>query len=105
MRLPTITRALPALLLACTITIPVSSARAQERIPLLQRKDLASLGYLLAATAATMPFDRSIAHEFADSSLQANGTYRRAVNHLTTVHERSLFVYSAIAYAGGRLFG
>jgi membrane-associated phospholipid phosphatase len=104
MRLPTMTRAVPALLIACTIAAPMSSARAQERVPLLQKKDLATLGYLLAATAATMPFDRSIAHEFADSSLQANGTYRRAVNHLTTIHERSLFVYSAIAFAGGRLF-
>jgi hypothetical protein len=104
MRLPTTTRTVPALLIACTIAAPMWSARAQERVPLLQKKDLATLGYLLAATAATMPFDRSIAHEFADSSLQANGTYRRAVNHLTTIHERSLFVYSAIAFAGGRLF-
>ena len=86
---------------------PVAATTAnttQERVPLLQKKDLATLGYMLLATAATMPFDRTIAHEFADSALQANGTYRRAVNHLTTIHERSLFVYSVIGYAGGLIF-
>jgi len=83
---------------------PGSAPAEQERVPLLQKKDLATLGWMLLATAATMPFDRTIAHEFADSSLQANGTYRRAVNHLTTIHERSLFVYSAIGYAGGLIF-
>jgi len=81
-----------------------STSSARERVQLLQKGDLRTLGYVLLATAATMPFDRTIAHEFADSSLQANGTYRRAVNHLTTIHERSLFVYSVVAYAGGRLF-
>jgi hypothetical protein len=79
-------------------------AATQERVPLLQKKDLATLGYMLLATAATMPFDHGIAHEFADSALQANGTYRRAVDHLTTIHERSLFVYSVIGYAGGLIF-
>jgi membrane-associated phospholipid phosphatase len=97
-------RALLSLVLTAALVSPVLDAAAQERVPLLQKKDLATLGYLLAATAATMPFDRTIAHEFADSSLQANGTYRRAVNHLTTIHERSLFVYSAVAFVGGRLF-
>jgi len=97
-------RALLSLVLTAALTSPVLGAAAQERVPLLQKKDLATLGYLLAATAATMPFDRTIAHEFADSSLQANGTYQRAVNHLTTIHERSLFVYSAVAFVGGRLF-
>lgn len=108
--------------MSCTLAValgaPISTARAQqrastprdsasvrrERVPLLQKGDLRTLGYVLLATAATMPFDRTIAHEFADSSLQANGTYRRTVDHLTTIHERSLFVYSIVAYAGGRLF-
>src|SRR5690242_8514914 len=106
------------LLLAATLATPTFAAAAQQRdpvapvnapapsqrVPLLQKKDLATLGYMLLASAATMPFDRTIAHEFADSSLQANRTYRRAVDHLTTIHERSLFVYSAIGYAGGLLF-
>jgi membrane-associated phospholipid phosphatase len=104
MRSAILTRAALALLLAGGTALPTSRACAQERVSLLQKKDLATLGYLLAATAATMPFDRTIAHEFADSSLQANGTYRRAVSHLTTIHERSLFVYSAVAFVGGRLF-
>jgi len=104
MRTSAPTRAPLAIALAIALATPVLAAAAQERVPLLQKKDLATLGYLLAATAATMPFDRTIAHEFADSSLQANGTYRRAVNHLTTIHERSLFAYSAVAFIGGRLF-
>jgi hypothetical protein len=83
---------------------PTQGSAPRERVPLLQKRDLATLGWMLVATAATMPFDRTIAHEFADSALQANGTYRRAVNHLTTIHERSLFVYSAIGYAGGLIF-
>jgi membrane-associated phospholipid phosphatase len=83
--------------------VDVDTTRA--RVPLFQRSDLRALGIMLLATAATMPFDRTIAHEFADSSLQANGTYKSAVGKLTTIHERSLFVYSVIAYAGGRLFG
>src|SRR4051812_48431377 len=62
----------------------------QHRVPLLQKKDLTTLGWALLATAATMPFDKSIANAFADSSLQANGTYKSAVGHLTTIHERSL---------------
>ena len=86
------------------LAAPTFSAGAQKRVPLLQKKDLVSLGYALLATAATMPFDRTIAHEFADSTLQANGTYRHAVNHLTTIHERSLFVYSAAAWVGGVIF-
>jgi len=81
-----------------------SAPLARQRVPLLQKRDLTTLGYMLLATAATMPFDKTIAHEFADSALQANPTYRHAVGHLTTIHERSLFVYSAIAWAGGRLF-
>ncbi|HEX6599220.1 MAG TPA: phosphatase PAP2 family protein [Gemmatimonadaceae bacterium] len=111
-------RPLGSLLLAVALATPAFAAAAQqrdpvapvdapaprERVPLLQKKDLATLGWMLLATAATMPFDRTIAHEFADSSLQANRTYRRAVDHLTTIHERSLFVYSAIGYAGGLLF-
>jgi membrane-associated phospholipid phosphatase len=104
MRTPVLTRAALTLLLACASVLPTSNVRAQERVPLLQKKDFATLGSLLAATAATLPFDRTIAHEFADSSLQANGTYRRSVDHLTTIHERSLFVYSAVAFVGGRLF-
>lgn len=104
MRILTLPRVASALLLACATALPISSARAQERVPLLQKKDLAALGYLLAATAATMPFDRSIAHEFADSALQANRTFHDAAGNLATIHERSLFVYSAIAWAGGRLF-
>ena len=119
MRTPAV-RAHPALslLLGVALTLPTASAAAQqrnpaapvnspappERVPLVQKKDLATLGWMLLATAATMPFDRTIAHEFADSTLQANHTYRRAVDHLTTIHERSLFVYSAIGYAGGLLF-
>lgn len=83
---------------------PINAPTPRERVPLLQKKDLATLGWLLLATAATMPFDRTIAHEFADSSLHANRTYNRAVDHLTTIHERSLFVYSAIGYAGGLIF-
>lgn len=97
------TRAVASVAIAVFMATPMLAA-AQQRVPLLQKKDLATLGYLLAATAATMPFDRTIAHEFADSALQANGTYKRAVNHLTTIHERSLFVYSAVAFVGGRLF-
>lgn len=120
MRTPTLAGAVMAFLVVVGVGTPAASAVAQERVrplqhadvpppqqervPLLQKKDLATLGYLLAATAATMPFDRTIAHEFADSSLQANGTYRHAVSHLTTIHERSLFVYSAVAFVGGRLF-
>jgi membrane-associated phospholipid phosphatase len=84
-------------------TIDVDTTRA--RIPLFQRSDLRTLGIMLLATAATMPFDRTIAREFADSSLQANGTYKSAVGKLTTIHERSLFFYSVAAYAGGRLLG
>jgi len=113
-----IARVVLALSLAVALVVPFVSISAQqhdpvaptsvsappERVPLLQKKDLATLGWVLFATAATMPFDRTIAHEFADSSLQANGTYRRAVSHLTTIHERSLFVYSAIGYAGGLIF-
>ena len=80
------------------------SVAARQRVPLLQKRDLTTLGYLALATAATMSLDRSIAHEFADSALQANRTYHDAAGHLATIHERSLFVYSAIAWAGGRLF-
>jgi membrane-associated phospholipid phosphatase len=76
-----------------------------KRSPLLQRSDLRTFGLMLLATAATMPFDHTIAHEFADSTLQANSRYRSAVGKLTTIHERSLFVYSLVAYAGGRIFG
>lgn len=96
----------PMLEMSAQVPDPVAptTAATRERVPLLQKKDLATLGYMLLATAATMPFDRTIAHEFADSSLQANGTYRRAVDHLTTIHERSLFVYSVIGYAGGLIF-
>lgn len=75
------------------------------RVPLLQRGDLRTLGLMLLATAATMPFDRTIAHEFADTSLHANSTYRSAAGKLTTIHERSLLFYSLIAYGGGRIFG
>ena len=75
-----------------------------RRVPLLQRGDLRTLGLMILATAATMPFDRTIAHEFADSALHANSTYRSAAGKLTTIHERSLFVYSVIAYGGGRIF-
>lgn len=84
---------------------PAVSDTARTRIPLLQRGDLRTLGLMLLATAATLPFDRTIAHEFADSSVQANGNYRSAAGKLTTIHERSLFFYSLIAYGGGRLFG
>jgi hypothetical protein len=97
-------RRIEALGLLLTLAVPTLSAGAQKRVPLLQKQDLAALGWLLLATAATMPLDRTIAHEFADSTLQANGTYQSTANHLTTIHERSLFVYSAIAWAGGRIF-
>ena len=111
-------RGIPWMLLALALVAPTLAAAAQqrdpaaqvnapappERVPLLQKKDVATLGWMLLATAATMPFDRTIAHELADSSLQANRSYRRAVDHLTTIHERSLFVYSAISYAGGLIF-
>jgi len=111
-------RLINAVLLAASVTaltVPTLSAEAQQqrssrdtvprkRVELLQKKDLTTLGWALLATAATMPFDKHIAEAFADSSLQANGTYQSAADHLTTIHERSLFVYSAIAWAGGRLF-
>jgi hypothetical protein len=97
-------RRIEALGLLLTLAVPTLSAGAQKRVPLLQKQDLAALGWLLLATAATMPLDRTIAHEFADSTLQANGTSQSTANHLTTIHERSLFVYSAIAWAGGRIF-
>lgn len=103
----TVPLAVPMLPAAAQYERPVaqdSAAAARQRVPLLQKRDLTTLGYMLLATAATMPFDKTIAHEFADSALQANPTYQHAVGHLTTIHERSLFVYSAIAWAGGRLF-
>src|SRR6478672_9933101 len=67
-------RRFKAVSLLLLLIVPTLSAGAQKRVPLLQKQDLATVGWLLLATAATMPLDRTIAHEFADSARQANGT-------------------------------
>jgi hypothetical protein len=92
-----------------TSTLPVDTSRAASPAPrgqpLLQRSDLGVLGMFALLTAATMPFDRTLAHEFADSSLQNNSTLKSAAGHLTSIHERSMLGASLVAYAGGRIFG
>jgi len=79
-------------------------APVATRVPLLQRSDLRSAGWALLATAVVATQDRHIARAFADSGLQANERYRSLSGSLTTIHERSLFTYSLIAYAGGLVF-
>ena len=88
-------------------TVPragVDSAPAVEQVPWLKRGDLHATGWALLATAIVATQDRNIANAFADSTLQANGTYKSVSGHLTTIHERSMLGYSLIVYAGGRIF-
>jgi hypothetical protein len=77
---------------------------ARPRVPLLQRSDLRATAWALLATAAVATQDRNIARAFADSGLQANDRYQSLSGSLATIHERSMFTYSLIAYAGGRIF-
>lgn len=92
-----------------TPAVSRDTARVQQdetrRVPLFQRGDLKALGAFVLLTAATVPFDRTIAHEFADSSLQSNEPIRSTVGTLTTIHERSLLGASVVAYLGGRVLG
>jgi membrane-associated phospholipid phosphatase len=86
-------------------TVPrVDSARVAQ-VPWLKRGDLESTGWTLLATAIVATQDRNIANAFADSTLQANGTYKTVSGHLTGIHERSMLGYSLIVFAGARIFG
>ena len=77
---------------------------SSTRVPLLKSGDLKAAGWALLATALVATQDRNIANAFADSSLQADSTYKTISGHLTTIHERSMFTYSLLAYVGGRIF-
>ena len=81
-----------------------SSAPRAEQVPWLRRGDLEATGWALLATALVATQDRNLENAFADSALQANGTYKSISGSLTAIHERSMLGYSLIAYAGGRLF-
>jgi membrane-associated phospholipid phosphatase len=82
-----------------------SSAPRDARVPWLKRGDLHATGWALLATAIVATQDRNIANAFADSALQANGTYTSISGSLTTIHERSMLGYSLIVFAGARLLG
>jgi hypothetical protein len=86
------------------VSTPDSTAIASTRVPLLRRGDLRSAGWALLATAIVATQDRNVARSLADSGLQANERYRSLSGSLTTIHERSLLVYSLAAYAGGLIF-
>jgi hypothetical protein len=73
-------------------------------VPWIKHSDWRGAAWTLLATAAVATQDRKIHHAFADSALQANGTYQSISGNLTTIHERSMLTYSLIAYAGGRIF-
>ncbi|MFL5607097.1 MAG: phosphatase PAP2 family protein, partial [Gemmatimonadaceae bacterium] len=81
-----------------------AAAPVTARVPLLQRGDLRATGWALLATVLVATQDRNIARSFADSGVQANQRYKSLAGSLTTVHERSLFAYSLVAYAGGLIF-
>jgi len=85
-------------------SVPVAPAPSVRRVPLLQRSDLLTAGWALLATAAVATQDRNVARAFADSGLQANRRVQSVSESLGGVHERSLFVYSLVAYTGGRIF-
>src|SRR6185436_14274617 len=84
--------------LLCALLGVAQSARAQSlapstsdtvasstRVPLLKSGDLRAAGWALLATAVIATQDRNIANAFADSSLQADSTYKRISGHLTTI--------------------
>lgn len=77
---------------------------AVKRVPWLKPDDWRGAGWVMLATAIVATQDRQINNAFADSTLQANGTYKSISGKLTTIHERSTLTYSLIAYAGGRIF-
>jgi hypothetical protein len=81
-----------------------SAAQPRARVALIKGDDWRGAAWVLLATAVVATQDRRINNAFADSALQANGTYKSVSGKLTTIHERSMLTYSLIAYAGGRIF-
>ena len=69
----------------------------------LNKHDLARVGVMLLATAATMPLDRPLADRFAEPAIANNRTYQDVTDQLTKIHERSLFFASVATYAVGRV--